>query len=353
MGARRSIAVIIPAHNEVDFISTSLESIFNQTRVPDKIVVVDDFSSDGTGELVRKNFPLVTVIRPEKNLGSKARAQNFALFYEVFGKELITEDFVITIDADTSLAEDSIEQLSQPAVDDDELMATCGTVIPANPDNPFTLGRLGEYLYAFAFPKRVQQFYGGNIMIVSGCFGCYDTIALKARGGWKTDTLAEDMDLTADYHAKGYKVAYVHDAICYPVEPYNLKTYSAQMNRWSAAYFQNIKKHISTYTSHWVGVFMLISFLDAFFGGIMYPLTPLFMYFLGWEQWIIWFMLGDVLIVSIPVIYMGIKLHILGKALQSIPFVFFIRLLNIYFWFKALINEWILKKHLNVYVKGH
>lgn len=354
MEAKSGITVIIPAYNEIGLVGKTLRSLRRQSLPPDAVVVTDDFSSDGTGRYVEALFPEVTVIRPYWNLGSKAKAQNFALFYrQKDGSFLIKTPLVVTIDADTWLDPKALEKLSEPLRRDSRIKASCGTVIPANPDNPYTLGRLGEYFYAFAFPKRLQQFFGGNIHIVSGCFSCYDTNTLRKRWGWHTTTMAEDMDLTADYHRLGYKVAFVHEAVCFPVEPYNWETYSAQLKRWSAAFFQNISLHWRVYRSRWVGVFVLVAFLDAGVGGILYLLTPLWMYLLGLREWIFWFLVGDVLLISVPVLWMGSKLKMTKLAVKSIPFIFFLRLLNTWFWFRAMWLEWIKKEHLSQYVKGH
>jgi len=165
--------------------------------------------------------------------------------------------------------------------------------------------------------------------------------------------MAEDMDLTADYHQQRYKVAYVHEAVCYPIEPFNWKTYSAQMERWSAAFFQNISLHWKTYASRWVGIFVLVAFLDAGIGGVLYYLVPLWMAIVGWQKWIKWFLLGDFMLSTVPILYMGRKHGMVKLALKSIPFVFFLRYLNAWFWFRAMWLEWILKRPLRVYIKGH
>lgn len=353
LNEQSGLAIIIPAYNERDCIADTLDTLRAQTLLSAMVVVTDDFSSDGTREFIEENYPEVTVIRPERNLGSKAKAQNFALFYKLpNGEYLIKAPMVVTIDADTSIDPTGLEELSRPLRENPEVKAACGTVIPANPDNPYTLGRLGEYLYAFAFPKRVQQEYGGSIYIVSGCFGCYDTRTLRGRGGWHTTTMAEDMDLTASYHRLGYKVAYAHKAICRPIEPFNWKTYSAQMKRWSAAFFQNVSVHWKTYATRPAGIFAFVSFLDAGLGGVIFTLMPIWLLVFKW-RWVMLFVIGDVLIICLPVIYMGLKLKMVRLALKTLPFIFYLRLLNTWFWFRALWLEWIRKQPLDVYVKGH
>ena len=44
--------IIIPAHNEADFIALTLESLVSQTVVPSKVVVVNDNSTDETAAIV-------------------------------------------------------------------------------------------------------------------------------------------------------------------------------------------------------------------------------------------------------------------------------------------------------------
>ncbi len=353
---RTTTTIIIPAHNEESCIVETISSIKNQTCLPDYIVVTDDYSSDATGELIKTNFPDVIVLRPEKNLGSKARAQNFALFYrdEESDDFLIQTDTVITIDADTTLKEDALEKMLREMDDDSSISVACGTVIPANPDNPYTLGRLGEYLYAFFFPKWIQNALGRNIYIASGCFGCYRLNLLRENGGWHETTMAEDMDLTARYQSQGKKPKYVSQAICYPIEPFNWKTYKAQMIRWSAAFFQNAALHKKEYLSHPFGLFFGTSFLDALVGSIEFALLPfLGFYVWGWQKTLWLFFLWDFLPISLCILAGGIKFHKIKLAILSIPFTFYLRILNIYFWWQALIKEWILKKSLTTYVKGH
>ena len=57
--------VVIPAHNEAEFIGQTLKSLSEQTLQPEKIVVVDDQSSDETAEVVKeyaKKFSFISLV---------------------------------------------------------------------------------------------------------------------------------------------------------------------------------------------------------------------------------------------------------------------------------------------------
>lgn len=53
---RASIAVIIPTHNRARLLPRALESIQGQSLKPKEVILVDDGSTDQTGDLIAKNF---------------------------------------------------------------------------------------------------------------------------------------------------------------------------------------------------------------------------------------------------------------------------------------------------------
>src|SRR3989441_7109718 len=71
------VTVIVPAFNEAASVADTIRSLHAQTERPFEIIVVDDCSTDGTGDVARALG--VTVVRPPHNTGSKAGAQSFGL----------------------------------------------------------------------------------------------------------------------------------------------------------------------------------------------------------------------------------------------------------------------------------
>jgi glycosyltransferase involved in cell wall biosynthesis len=74
-----SISVVIPLYNKAPHIERALKSVLSQTVLPDEIIVVDDGSTDGGGEIVKSiDAPGLRLIRQENQGGSAARNQGIA-----------------------------------------------------------------------------------------------------------------------------------------------------------------------------------------------------------------------------------------------------------------------------------
>ena len=67
------VSVVIPAYNAELYIRRTLRSVLTQTRCADEIIVVDDGSTDRTGQIVKTCFPEVQLIRQENSGASAAR----------------------------------------------------------------------------------------------------------------------------------------------------------------------------------------------------------------------------------------------------------------------------------------
>ncbi len=339
------ITVIIPAFNEQDTIKKTIDSLLNQTLPPEEIIVVDDHSSDQTGDIARSHG--VKVLRPPSNTGSKAGAQNFAL------PEVKTK-YTIAIDADTTLANNTLEKMYNFIENNPDVSACCNFVIPQRIKTVWERGRFIEYMFVFTFTKRVQDWYG-KPLICSGCFSIYKTDLLKKMNGWGTRTMAEDMDLTWTLYANKNQVRFNTESFCYPLEPENIRMMTKQLKRWSHGWFQNILVHGNTIKHTPVlREQVIVGLTDGFLGSIMFLfLLPIIaitsnnysILLLGW--------LFDALFISVPPIISGIKFKMLRKVISSLPSFFVLRTVNMYFFYEAFVSEVILKRRLVKYEKGH
>ncbi len=71
------VSVIIPTFNRKEVLPRALQSVLQQKGVSFEVLVIDDGSTDGTAELIQKDFPSVRVIQ-QKNQGPSA-ARNLGI----------------------------------------------------------------------------------------------------------------------------------------------------------------------------------------------------------------------------------------------------------------------------------
>ena len=107
--------IIIPAHNEQDSISLSLESLINQTLLPKKVVVVNDNSSDSTEGIVREfsnKHPFISIVNNSSSNDHLPGAKIINAFYK--GYDTLDEkyDIICKFDADLIFPNDYIQKLA-------------------------------------------------------------------------------------------------------------------------------------------------------------------------------------------------------------------------------------------------
>jgi biofilm PGA synthesis N-glycosyltransferase PgaC len=337
-----ALTVLIPAYNEADSITDSIRSLQEQTVVPAEIIVIDDCSTDTTGEVASAMG--VTVLRPPENTGSKAGAQSFAL-------DSVGTEMVMALDADTTLAPDAIEKLL-PAFSDPEVVAACGSVLPRHVRTLWERGRYVEYMLAFGFFKRVQDHYD-KPLISSGCFSIYLTEALRSHGGWSARTMAEDMDLTWTIYEAGGKVRFLPAATSYPIEPHNFHFISKQLRRWSHGFVQNVRLHKRSLLSlGFLRSIVTVAFWDALLASLAYlVLIPILA--IAIDPLILLAYLIDAPVVMVPVLWQAVERGEARRALASLPSFFVLRVVNGAFMLRALWDEIVTGRSLLVYEKGH
>jgi biofilm PGA synthesis N-glycosyltransferase PgaC len=336
------VTVIVPAYNEADHVGDTIRSLQTQTVRPRRILVVDDGSTDGTGEVARALG--ADVVRPDRNTGSKAGAQTFAL-------GVVDTEYCMAVDADTVVAPDGIERL-MPALADPDVAAACGFVLPRRVRSVWERGRYVEYLFAFGFLKPVQDHYG-RPMISSGCFSAYRTDALRQVGGWHDRTLAEDVDLTWTLYDAGWKVRFVPGATCYPVEPQTFHYLRKQLRRWSHGFLQNVRLHWRDVRHHgYLASTVAVATWDAVVASVVFlavlPVLALFVDHLFALGYVI-----DAPVVLVPVAFTAATRRELGRAIVSYPSFLVLRVVNAVFMLRAFWQEFIRRKPLVGYEKGH
>ncbi|MCB5906643.1 glycosyltransferase family 2 protein [Streptomyces pinistramenti] len=346
-----TITVIVPAHNEEEGLPATLESLARQTAPPDRVLVVDDASTDRTGEVAASHG--VTVLRPPQNLGSKAKAQNFALPH-------CTTDLVLAVDADTVLAPDYIETVV-PVFDDPAVTVAAGTVRTRHTRTIWERGRSTEYLFGFHWQRPIQA-RANSPMVCSGCCSVFRRDDLAAFGGFPERTIVEDMDYTWSQQIAGRKAVYVADAVALAADPEELTYLRKQVWRWMAGFCQNVRLHLGGLVRHkpLLAVWVLLALLEivtaplwwaAPFAAAVTTDQPLAVTFGWWAG-------ADLLLTAPPLVYAAHRRKLpLSGVLVNLPCVYATKAVNLVYAWKALLVELLLvplglARGLTVYEKG-
>jgi poly-beta-1,6-N-acetyl-D-glucosamine synthase len=332
------ITVIVPAYNEAPSLTDTIDSLLNQTLPPIEIIVVDDCSTDGSGDVARDLG--VTVRRPPRNTG-KAGAQTYALPF-------VNTEFCISIDADTILAPDAIQKLFE-AMRDPDVAAASGYVLPRYVKSVWERGRYVEYLLCF----KLFQDHFERPLILSGCFSIYRTDVLREIGGWSNRTMAEDIDLTWTLYAAGWKVRFAPEAACYPIEPHDFHVLGCQLRRWSHGFIQNVVLHWrDVLEQRYLRTFVAVVLWDTIVtGSLLLFAIPILSILVN-----PFFLLGyivDIVIIAVPVLLEALKRREFGRALLSLPAYPVYRMVNMASLVKAFWLEIVKRQSLRVYEKGH
>lgn len=346
-----TITVVIPAFNEEASIAETIRSIQHQTVPPDRIIVVDDCSTDRTGEIARALG--VEVLRPDRNQGTKAQAQNVALPY-------ISTEITVTIDADTTLAPDALERLIAPFRRDPDLALASGYLVPRHLNTVWERGRLVEYLFGLEL-YRIAQAAVGSPVVCSGAFAAFRTSVLRAHKGFDAGTMAEDLNFTWKVLTTGGRATFVESAICYPVDPHTWPVYVNQVDRWVRSFFQNLMIYgRSLHRKPMLAAFVWIGVAEAF----LFPIVLLSMlYVLAASVWLwndagwIWWLAAaaglDVGLVTAFAIRGGVRTGRAAVAVRSTPLYYLLKIVNTWLWWRGFFLEVVFKRRLNTWAKGH
>ncbi|MBA3829105.1 MAG: glycosyltransferase [Taibaiella sp.] len=229
------VSIIIPAYNEELNAVKSIRNLLQSNYANFNIVFVDDGSKDDTYRRVSAAFQgddRVKVLT--KANGGKASALNY-------GIANTEAEYLLCIDADTSLAPDAVSLMIRHFADA-KVGAVAGNVKVGNEVNLLTRWQSIEYITSQNFDRKAFS-YINAITVVPGAIGAFRKLAIEVAGGFTSDTFAEDCDITIRILRMGYVVKNENNAIAYTEAPETIKMFLKQRFRWSFGVMQSFYKN--------------------------------------------------------------------------------------------------------------
>ena len=277
------VSVLVPAHNEEAGIVESVHAILGLRYPEFEVVVIEDGSTDGTFERLRRAFDLVpvprvlaadvptagevlsthvardgrqlTVLR-KVSVGTKTDALNV-------GINAARYPLLCMVDADAVLDSDALLRVAKPFVDDPWRVVASGGVVRAvngcrvergrvvevrMPRNWLVRIQVLEYLRAFLL-GRTGWSRLDSLLIISGAFGLFRRDVVVEVGGLDPATLGEDAELVVRLHRhlrtarRDYRLIFVADPVCWTEIPATLSVLSRQRRRWARGLAELLWKH--------------------------------------------------------------------------------------------------------------
>ena len=243
--SRPQVAVHLPVYNEYYVADRLLGACARMAdrygRALVRVCVIDD-SDDETrqklDDLVRRYSDegyRVEVLRRGTRAGFKAGALQAAL-------EKTDERFVAVFDADFAPTEDFLDRTVPFMLQDEKVgFVQCRWTHFDRGYNMVT-ETIAIGIDAHFLLEQPGRWSSGYLMNFNGSAGLLRTSAIVSAGGWNTDTLAEDLDLSYRMQLSGFKPVYLKD-VKVPAElPPTITSLKRQQGRWARGSIQTARK---------------------------------------------------------------------------------------------------------------
>ena len=249
-----AVSVLIAAWNEVDALTDTVRRWAAQDGVPFEILVGDDGSSDGSTDAIVRDLGLVRLVC----LGADCFGGDFGgIPIRVFafphaGKGATLNALapharhavLLTVDADTTPAPRALALVARAFVDADVDVAT-GVVSIRNGRAGWLLGNQSAEYLKNAWARTAWSALGA-LEQVPGAFSAIRAPLFAAAGGFPTDSLTEDYELTFRCIAKGVVcgrapvVVVVPAAQVFTDGPATVAGFIRQRTRWFAGFLTTL-----------------------------------------------------------------------------------------------------------------
>ncbi|RJQ35840.1 glycosyltransferase family 2 protein [Candidatus Microgenomates bacterium] len=212
------VYTIVLTWNSKEFIEKCINSVLASTY-PTEILIIDNNSTDGTEEYIRKKFNSVKFIQNNKNLGY-AGGNNVGIREALKMKA----DFIFILNPDATIAQNCISELVNTMLLDTEIgMASPKIYYQSNPKKIWFAGGIIDWKKGLTphigYNEVDRGQYNSNSYMdrVCGCAVMIRTESLNKIGLLDENYFLyfEETDLSVRFTNNRYKLLYVSEAECW------------------------------------------------------------------------------------------------------------------------------------------
>ena len=231
---------IIPAHNEESVIANLLDSLNNQNYDKElyDVYVIADNCTDNTAKIAKEHGAIVYKRFDNKNK-TKGAALDWFLQQKI--EENADYDALFIFDADNIVDKDFIKNMNKKLCQGEDVVQGYRDI--KNPtDNWIASGYALFYWMMHRF-YHLARYNLGLSPLLNGTGFMVKFDIIKEDGGWKTETMTEDIEFSLKRILKGRRLGWSTDAIVYDEQPTGFAQSWNQRCRWSTGHIQCIEKY--------------------------------------------------------------------------------------------------------------
>ena len=244
-GNRPRVSIHLPIFNERYVIRRLIEACaaaaqsYGMEYV--NIKIMDDSNDDTSLEIDKiideyqeKHFN-IEVIRRKDKTGFKAGALQAAL-------EMTDEEFIAIFDADFVPAVDFLNSTLPYFSRDEQLGIIQSRWTHLNRDYNLLTRAIAVSIDVHFLIEQTGRYASGCFQNFNGSGGVLRKKAILEAGGWQSDTLAEDLDLSYRMQNLGYRVLFLKDLQSPGEIPLTIPSYKRQQGRWACGSLRTARK---------------------------------------------------------------------------------------------------------------
>jgi cellulose synthase/poly-beta-1,6-N-acetylglucosamine synthase-like glycosyltransferase len=247
------VSVLIPAHNEAKVIGKTLEAILESDYDKDKyeIIVINDNSSDNSAELLEKikeGHPgrLLKIINTDNITGGKGKSNALNI-----GLAQSKGAFIAIYDADNTPEKSALKELVRSIMNDPKAGAVIGKFRCRNRNRNLLTRFINiEGLY-FQWMAQAGRWQLLKLCTIPGTNFIIRRSILDKLGGWDTDAITEDTEISFRIYMLGYHIRFCPYSASWEQEPETLAVWFKQRKRWvKGNYYVLIKNFNCLFDRH-------------------------------------------------------------------------------------------------------
>lgn len=235
-----AVTVQLPIYNEAYVVERLIRACVDLDYPQNKLFIqILDDSTDNTPQIIHDilstiNHPNLTVIQRSNRQGYKAGALQSAP---------TQSEFVAIFDADFTPPPDFLRRTMPHLVANPDLAMLQTRWGHLNPDTNWLTRIQALNIDAHFGIEQVARNHGGLLMSMNGTGAIWRVSAIHHSGGWQSDTLTEDLDLSYRAQMAGHQFMYLQDVVVPGELTPQLQAYKVQQARWATGSTQCLIKH--------------------------------------------------------------------------------------------------------------